>query len=595
MAASSAFDRPPPGLYSIAWSYLLTSSRMKRRASTLDVELGWLGSQEMEVDVAIPDGPDADGEEMWFVPIAFLSKEPVAPDLRIVNGHGAVLPFPTKRENMALTHRAVEALADAQMLPLGPPGSQARAITHELICAPPFEARARRLILEQQLVSPSSDQLIDLLSHLEDQFVLWVPISGLPGTEHHISVIRQEARSEEPIRTRTTREELVRVDTAAGRYWIGALQPTGWPTINVAAALDRMLTAFALRPVEFRASEFEAARFSSYHLRVFAPDGFLVRNVRAARVEPAQANVHSGVVEEMGDEPNTVVQGHDTDVAHVHLADEENPRHLYARVTLGLNEAMTTLWMLAALLTAGLIWLVYHHPDFGDPAQQNKQIAAGVLLVGPAFASAWALQADKGGLLRAVLTGARILLLGSAVLSVATALALADIHPTFFERREAIEWYAAAAYFVAIPLLAAWLLSTTLTWMVLRDVLFSPRRNLVAILILGALVLGVAAHGTVPVRVTGMVLAAVGLSLAAVAANSIGEEPRSSRALYRPLAGLAAVPVFGAAGCFLGFYEELLAYDAARLVGSLTAAVLVVVALFLLILQPTKHREGEFA
>lgn len=549
----------------------------------------------MEVDVAIPPDADVEDEATWFVPIAFLSKEPVAPDLRIVDSTGSVLPIPTKRENMALTHRAVDSLADAGMLQLGPPGAKARALTHELICATPFEARARRLILEEGIASSPGDQLIDLLSHLEDQFVLWVPLRGAPGSEHHISVARQEARSEESVRTRTAREELVPVDTAAGRYWIGALQPTGWPTINVAAALDRILTAFALRPVEFRASEFEAARFSSFHLRVFAPEGFVVRNVRAARVEPAQANVRSGLVEEIGDEPNAVVQGHDTDVAHVHLADESNPRHLYARVTLGLNESMTTLWMLAALLTAGLLWLVYHHPDFGDPAQQNKQIAAGVLLVGPAFASAWALQADRGGLLRAVLTGARILLLASATLSVATALALADVHPTFFERREAIEWYAAAGYFVAIPLLAAWLLSTTLSWIVLRDFLFSQRRNLVAILILGGIALGVAVHSEIPERVAGGILAAVGLSLTAIAANSVGEEPRSSRAPYRPLAGLAAVPVFGAAGCFLGFYEELLAYDTARLLGTLTAGAIVALAAVFLILQFAKPPEGELA
>lgn len=588
-------DEPPPGRYSIAWRYLVTPSRMKRRASTLDVELGWLGSQELEIDVAIPADAGEDAGPTWFVPVAFLSKEPVAPDLRISDCGGAALAVPTKRENMALTHRAVEALADEGVLPLGPRGSKARALAHELICAAPFEGRARRLIIERTLGVPPGAPLLDLLGQLEDQFVLWVPVHGEPGSEHHISVVRQEARSEEQIRTRTAREELVPVDTAAGRYWIGALQPTGWPTIDVAAALDRILTAFALRPVEFRASEFEAVRFASYHLRVFAPEGFLVRNVRAARVEPAQASVGAGVVEELGDQPNAVVQGHDTGVAHVHLAEERNPRHLYARITLGLHGGMTTLWMLAALLTAGLIWLVYHHSDFGDPGGQNKQIAAGVLLVGPAFASAWALQADRGGLLRAVLTGARILLLGSAALSVATALALADVHPSFLERKEAIEWYAAAGYFMALPLLAAWLLSSSLSWIAFRDVLFSQRRNLAAILVFGVVALGASVHHGIPTRLTGLALVAAGLGLAAIAANSVAEEPRSSRAPYRPLAGVAAVPVFVVAGYFLGFYEGPPGEDSVRLVGTLVGAGIAVLATVFLILQSVKPQEGEIA
>jgi len=37
------------------------------------------------------------------------------------------------------------------------------------------------------------------------------------------------------------------------------------------------------------------------------------------------------------------------------------------------------------------------------------------------------------------ITGARILLLASAALSVATALALADVHPSFLGRQESIE------------------------------------------------------------------------------------------------------------------------------------------------------------
>ena len=161
----------------------------------------------------------------------------------------------------------------------------------------------------------------------------------------------------------------------------------------------------------------------------------------ALRSPPPEPGVER-IVELDSDDPHVIVQGEDQNLGHMHLSQTDNPGEVYLRVTLALRGGITTLWMLAAVLTAGLLWLVHHHGSYGKPAEQNKQIAAAVLLVGPAFASAWSLRAEGSELLRTSLSGARFLLLASAALSVASALALAGVFPSGSNRYEAIEIYA---------------------------------------------------------------------------------------------------------------------------------------------------------
>jgi hypothetical protein len=329
------------------------------------------------------------------------------------------------------------------------------------------------------------------------------------------------------------------------------VRPLSGHKFRFGVALRRALYAFAVRPVEFRAMEAEAARFASHHLRIRTPPGFLVRNFRAAALGPGEDDLR-----ELGEEEDEVVQGCDSDIAHVHLCKPRNPAALYTRTTLGLQGSMTTLWMLSAILTAGLLWLVHHHIGYGRPSEQNKQIVAAVLLVGPAFASAYSLRADDNELLRTVLSGARGLLLGSAALSVATALALAGVFPSGSSSHDMIEAYASISYFVAVPLISAWILSGRPTWLLFRRFLNSQIANFLAIGLLGLTMMASGAIGAVPTRVSGILLLGEGLALAAIAANSAAEPLRQSGAGYRLVAGVSAIPAIVAGGYFLGFFDS---------------------------------------
>nr|MDQ3726218.1 hypothetical protein [Actinomycetota bacterium] len=283
-------------------------------------------------------------------------------------------------------------------------------------------------------------------------------------------------------------------------------------------------------------------------------------------------------------DPDVVIQGLDQDVGHVHLSKSVNPRQLYLNVALGLRGGTTTLWMLATVLTAVLLWLVHHHPGYGAPRFQNKQIVAAALLVGPAIASAWSLRGEGGELLRTSLSGARVLLLASAALSVATALALAEVLPFGFSRYDAISLYAAMSFFIATAMTAAWLLSGRPTWKLLRGALRRPSFNLLAIALLGLVTLLVGLHEGSHLRPDGLLLFCAGLGLIVISANTVAEPLGGSRAFYRLVASVGAIPVVFAAGFFLGFYTNRFDVDLLRMVcmGVGAALILLPTAGFLL-------------
>jgi hypothetical protein len=563
-------DDAPSGDYLIASEYLLADTRLRRRETVFHAYVSELGSRTIEVDFSLPAG--GEGTNFCYVPVAFFPKSEVAPSLEVCDAGGRVLAIPTKRENMALTERAIEKLVEADALLLGN-GAKSRELIREVISRDPFPARVSRILFQNR--EPSAAGLFQTLGLLEDHFLLWAPVQGPPRSQHHLSVCRSEPHGPLPIVERKRRPVTVPVQTAVGKVWVRAGLPVGRPTIDLTAVIARVLNRFALRPVEADVYEAEAARFASCHLRVHAPPGFLVRDIR---VGVADGSPQDRIEELDADDPHAVVQGIDQDVGHVHLSKTDNPRRVYLNVALGLRGGNTTLWMLATVLTAALLWLVHHHPSYGPPRFENKQIVAGALLVGPAFASAWSLRAEAGELLRTSLAGARVLLLLSAALSVATALALAEILPFGLDRYDLISAYASMSYFVAFAMIAAWLLSSKPTWQIFRSRLHSQPRNLFAILLLGLIVALIGVHSGLPIRVAGVLLLCAGLSLITISANTVAEPLRGSRTFYRPVAGLGALPVAFAAGYFLGFYTNRFDIDVLRLICLLSAGALVLFA-----------------
>lgn len=583
-------DDAPSGEYRLAFQYLLAETRMRRRETTFSVSDSEVGSRTIEVDISLPE--DGAADSTCYVPVAFLQKGQVAPSLKVTDAGGNAIAIPTKRENMALTELAVQRLVEEQLLFLGD-DQKSRELVREVIACEPLPARVSRILLQER--EPDAAPIFSTLGLLEDHFLLWVPVCGSRASQHHLTICRSEPQSPFFLFARKRRRTLVTMQTALGQVSIAANLATGRWWLRLGEAVPRFLNRFALRPLEVGVREPEAARFASCHMRFAAPPGFVVRHLRVGVSDGSgQTAEENQTVELDRSNPHVVVQGFDHDVGHVHLAMTDNPRRVYMNVALSLRPGSTTLWMLTAILTAGLLWLVHHHGSYGHPALQNKQIVAAILLVAPAFASAWSLRAEDGELLRNYLSGARLLLLVSAALSVATALALADILPFGAGRYDTISVYTAASYFVAVTLLTVWLLSLRPTWRLFRGALRTPMRSLLAILLLGVVISLAGLHNGLPLRIAGFLLLAGGLSLAVISANTVAEPLRSNRALYRPLAAIGAVIALLSAGHFLGFYTNRFDEEIPRLVCvgfGLGLAVLAVVGL--LFAESTKMEEEK--
>lgn len=555
-------DDAPSGDYLLASEYLLTETRLRRRETTFNAYVSVVGSRTIEVDFSLPASGDG---STCYVPVAYFPKDEVAPSLEVRDAASNVLAIPTKRENMALTEIAIQDLVSAETLTLADPDRSSELI-REVISHDPLPARVSRILFEGH--ESSAKPVFQALDLLEDHFLLWVPVQGESESQHHITICRREPHTPFPLFGRKRQPVVVPYETALGQVQVRVREASGRPTFDFLDALDRFLNTFALRPLEVGARESEAARFASCHLRFDAPDGFLIRHLRVGVTDGSlrRSEQKDRIPELDPGDPDVVIQGINQDVGHVHLSKTVNPRQIYLNVALGLRGGTTTLWMLATVLTAVLLWLVHHHPSYGPPRFQNKEIVAAALLVGPAIASAWSLRGEGGELLRTSLSGARVLLLASAALSVATALALADVLPLGLGRYDTISIYTSASYFIAVALIAAWLLSGRPTWRLFRSALRHPSRNLMAIVALGLVTGLLGLHSGLPLRLAGCLLLAAGLSLAVISANTVAEPLGGSRAFYRLLAGVGALPVIFAAGYFLGFYANRFDADLLRFV-----------------------------
>jgi hypothetical protein len=606
-------DLPPPGTYHLASQYLLGEGRLERRETTVNIYLSDVGERTIDVECSLPDF--GWGKAWWYLPLAFLPKTDVAPDLEVTYCNGQIVPVPTKQQNLALTRQAVNELIDADKLKISPKplravygrkikDAQVRRFIEEVITDVPVAARGRRLYFEQ-LPERSSD-LIRLLRMLEDRFVLWVPIEGEPLSHHHFRIRRQEISHQDEIVALKRKEVEWEIPTPLVPLYLKGLSAKGPPWIRPKAILNRLPNTLAVRPLEAVAIDSEANRAGSCHVRVKSPPGFLVRNIRAGALKPKPPSVPaseapSGVIEieppgypdieEIKPrDPNVVIQGWDQNLAHVHLFGKQNPEEVYCRITLGPRGGAISLWMMTAVFTAILLWIVHHQFKIGSPllpghfkltsfglserggrhlalGDNEKQIAAAVLLVGPAFASAWSLRAEGGELLRSFLAGARLLLLISAAVSVGAALALAGLVPPGIDDYKAIEIYAGMSYLLAMPMIAAWLLSRDSVWIAFRFVFDKELRNLVTAVVLALSVVIVGRWNSLPDGVAGSMVALCGLGLALIGANSAGQPLRLDRKgnLYRTLAGFGAIPVVALAGSFLGFYAGFLSVGAARI------------------------------
>jgi hypothetical protein len=598
VSRAEAARRSPVRDERLAWRYLRPESRIRRCNETLEIFSVRLGRRLLDIDVALPSSPRSYAE--WMVPVAFLGKDPVAPDLKVRDGKGEAISPPNLQENMAMTCAALRLLAADTGVKLD--GILADLV-HEVVFEEPFDADIALSLLEEE--APQAEPLFSLLGKLVDQFLLWLPLEGPAGSHHQVSIARRAPRRPDPVLRPSVEEVSFSYELPDG--WADFVAEISVPPhrLDLGEIFDRLLLSLGLRVIEIESELDDTSRFASYHHCVRAPRGFVVREVRVGclRVEgpggdpreveqigmPTEAPEREDAIavpteleeerrargdsasgsngeddelelEQIDPGPGLLVQGHDSEIAHVHCSREENVSPLIVRTTLAASAHLMSLWTLAVVLTAAMLWLFERRGLSATTQTGRLEVAAGALLLVPTLAAAWAIRSDESAATRMVLSGTRLLLLLCAALSVSAALTLARILPTEFGSIAALELYATFAYVSAVVLTASWVLSLRPTWYLYRHWLRTPSSHLRATAALAAL----AALSSLLARLTpasryvaAVLLLVLGLCFVAVAANRIGARLSEPRGPAPALAAMAGMLAFLCAGYWLDYYDDL--------------------------------------
>ncbi|HET7507982.1 MAG TPA: hypothetical protein VFJ53_06450, partial [Solirubrobacterales bacterium] len=227
----------------MAAEYLLAESRANRRETTIELDLSTVVTRIVDVECSLPRGW---GTQAWYLPLAFFSKDDVAPNIEVSGCDGEIIPIPTKLQNYAITQRAIRELFASGRL-VQPSSAKGLELIDEVIERKPFEASVCRWIFEG--VESQNVELLDLLRLLEEYFVLWVPVAGAPLSEHQFRIERRQIHPPDRIFVPRLRYAELEVETAMGPTLIkGELAEGEWPSIRVGALVERLLRALGLRP-----------------------------------------------------------------------------------------------------------------------------------------------------------------------------------------------------------------------------------------------------------------------------------------------------------------------------------------------------------
>lgn len=536
---------------------------MRRWTETIEIIDIQRARRQIAIDFTLPNRECGPGKR-WMMPAAFLGKTPVAPDLEVLDSSGGIVSIPTKRENMAITIAALGRLNDAKAIEFAA-FPELEDLARQVVFDDIFEARVARRLAEAA-TDPEDRLLRTLLRSLEDHFLLWVPVVGDPGCDQQIRIFRRQRFARDDLRPRRRVLDKRQVETPLGGIDVEFRAARGPRRLKPSVAIARTQLFFGLAPIEYRQEVTEARRFTSFHLRVLAPDGLVVRSIGLEAPKSGWEDQENPDMVEIASEPGLVFQGRDSDQSHLHCSKPVNPSPLASLTTFGIRDGLTTLWAGAVVFTALLLWALHRLAPADPAAFGNGQLEAtvAVLLVGPALAAAFVAVRSDSQLVERSLAGARVLVLTSAVLAVLAALSLAGLRPFEWSNNQAIEVYASLSYFVAAAIVVGWVVTLPPIWFLYREVLVSAPRNLLAVALVCLVGVVVIAHPDLPMRLVGFVVLLAGLLLAAIGAHPGRSSRTDDRGSGPVVAGVGAIGMFLGAGFFLGYYDGVVPEAALR-------------------------------
>lgn len=550
----------PAGEYGLTARFLLPEAKLGLCREFIHAFGKGRPRQISEIQIGHLEGYNR--EVAQYVPLVFLRKD-VAPDLEVTDDKGESLPIPASSENVALTLRAFADLAIEEDWDLT--GSDLRPLIHEVIQGDPFRARVARLVIDERANMP--EPLKNLLSELEDQFVLWIKVEQDFPVDRSVTIVQRQIMRRAPLIVRRRHRVSRRLIVAGEEVEIQFLAAVGLPHLSLYALFQRLRLALGTSAL-FECETAEAPRFANFHLRIEAPPGFLVRDAAVdtegaahVRLERPEEQTIFTASEAFFEQKGISVGGIGSESAYLHAVHPpRNLARMQMRVALAMRSELIGFWALVIILTAGLLWL-FHRAGvmWIDEREGALETATTVLLLGPSAASALALRADEGGWVRRSMWLTRMMLFGSALLAIGTALAL--LFPASeVTRLKLIGEFAACAYVFAATISVIWVSGQDLLWSLYRRHLRDRVSNYVALLALYFAMVALAAlelSSRLPAILAATPWMILGICCGAVAVNRALDLRGRQAGAFPSLAVAGTVVAFSAGGLFAGFYGGL--------------------------------------
>jgi hypothetical protein len=440
---------------------------IRRHVETITITGPRTAKRQVTIDVLLPRSEvciaDCYGEEnLYYIPVAVIGKHPPTSNIDLDDEGGRSHPLLTREEDARVSQAAL--LEAGRLVTSTLPGARLRSAWNETVHQQGRTARvsaavaAALLELEDPsaLASPQYPFFAQAVLNLAGNSMLWLPMRGRPGQRRVLKLRYDLAIKPFSILRGRPSTETVTLILANGEEWeLTEEDPgDGLPRPTYARLFDSVANALGLSPIPLRIETPYVRGSSTYHLQIESPPGLEIRKL----------SLLARLVDGDGREYRPEVQV-DRGNAHLYVSHAKVvklwPAVLLLRVG---RRGFLSLSVLTAAIITGMLWIYDSSSDLLGPEPVHQEIAAAVLLVIPAFLTAFVARPNEHALTTRLMSGVRALLLLLGLLSAASAAALAGIKPPEWTLEHTWFVSAVSASIATGVLVLSWLFALDVSW-----------------------------------------------------------------------------------------------------------------------------------
>jgi hypothetical protein len=437
------------------WWFADHPAWVRRRVESIKLESGTMGFVRSTIDIELPHGAPTcawDGSQRLFlVPVGLVTKEPRASQFELLDERWAAVPVFTRHENAQISAAGLHMLASQQLG--GVRNEKTKALAHFLSKLAASAGREAGLyagfaahqfegLKDKAKWSEGDDRLLEVISALAANSVLWTPLVGLLGAQRTVQLLYHMEFKASPILKPWRPYLTIAMEDADGT----TLVYKNWrepppPESNRRKTARRIWNRIA-HSTNFSAFQLWIQKPSihdafSFHVQVEAPPAVDVRHMyllgRLAWPSQENGHVHKRAAGYRGH----LYFSNASSIETESIGDRDEGRRplrpfseagkpaVLIHLRIGRRGPIFFPAAIAALVTA-LLWLMASHPG---SAFAHSGVAAATLLAIPAVLLVFAYQVGEHRLITQLLSGVRILTSVVGICAVMAAAVLFGVEP----------------------------------------------------------------------------------------------------------------------------------------------------------------------